>query len=312
MDVSCVRRIAAVAVVSGLLSACSPEGQRTASLPTPPPPVQASAAAQPRALEQGEPTTQRRRLNVGGVERSFLLTVPPGADRAVKLPVIFVFHGYGEDAESIRGYTHFDRADALVVYLDGVDKSWAPAPYAKTSGEQDLAFVDAVRAALDREFRVDRARVFATGLSNGGGFAAYVGCQRAQDFTAIGTVSAAFYERVSEGCSRIPVKQIDFHGTNDAVIGYAGGERHGTVYESVDAMLGEAAQRNHCFPAPVTTNPLPQIIERRWQQCDAALIHYRVRGGEHVWPGGTHDRQSGSPEDYATRRQLEFFGVDYR
>lgn len=306
-------RVAAAAVACAVLpfiASCDAQSRTQASLPTPVRTVPDASAVQARV--EGAPTTQRRTITAGGLQRSYLLTVPPGASGARRLPLIFVFHGYNEDAESIHRYSHLDRADALVVYMDGRDKAWAPAPYASTTGEQDLAFVDAVRAQLDGEFGVDRARVFAAGLSNGGGFAAYVGCQRAQDFTAIATVSAAFYERVSEGCSQIPLKHIDFHGTNDTVIGYNGGTRHQTVYDSVDTMLDEAAERNHCFPAAVTSNPSANLTERRWQQCDAALVHYRVSGGQHVWPGGGNDPTRTVTEDFATRRILEFFGVSYR
>ncbi|UIZ93112.1 prolyl oligopeptidase family serine peptidase [Corynebacterium sp. CNCTC7651] len=257
-------------------------------------------------------TVEERTLDVGGVRRGYILSLPEGAHQRQRLPLIMVFHGYNEDAASVRKNSNMDRADAIVAYLEGVEKAWAPAPYAKTTGAQDLAFVDAVREQLAEEFSVDRARVFATGMSNGGGFAAYVGCQRPQDFTAVASVAAAFYQRVSEGCSAIPMKHIDFHGTEDRVIEYAGGHRHDTVYDSTAEMVEEGAQRNRCAPEPEVTQVTTGIVEERWLDCDAGMEHYRIEGGPHVWPGGAYDQSGTAPSGFATKRQLEFFGVGER
>lgn len=257
-------------------------------------------------------SVEQRSINVGGVRRDYILSLPPGAHQRERLPLILAFHGYRENAESMHKYSALDGADAVVAYLQGVDNAWAPAPYARTSGAADLAFVDAVRGQLTGEFGIDTARVFAAGLSNGGGFAAYVGCQRPQDFTAVATVSAAFYQRVSDGCSTIPIKHIDFHGTNDEVINYAGGERHDTVYDSVLEMLQEAAERNRCRTSPQEERVAPSIVRDRWVDCDAGLEHYRVESGPHVWPGGLNDASGTAPAGYATARILEFFGVEKR
>lgn len=254
-------------------------------------------------------STQHRVVDAGGLKRDFILHVPVGAEQRAKLPVIFVFHGYLEEAKTIREYSGLDDADALVAYMQGVDNAWAPAPYATTSGEQDLAFVDAALNQLTHDFAVDRAQVFAAGLSNGGGFAAYLGCQRPQDFTAVATVAGAFYEKVSEGCSMIPMKHIDFHGTADPVIAYAGGIRHDHVYDSTAELMDDAAERNRCDPEPVEKVVSNDVLEQRWVSCDAGLEHYRIVGGGHVWPGGGKDSSTTAPSGFATRTLLDFFGV---
>lgn len=248
-------------------------------------------------------------VEAGGLKRDFILHVPAGAKQRAKLPLILVFHGYGEEAESIRAHSGLDAADALVAYMQGVDNAWAPAPYAKTTGEQDLAFVDAALGQLSSEFAVDRARVFAAGLSNGGGFAAFLGCQRPQQFTAVATVAGAFYEKVSESCSMIPMKHIDFHGTADTVIAYAGGSRHDHVYDSTAELMEDAAKRNRCDPEPLETVVSDAVVQQRWDECDAGLEHYRIVGGGHVWPGGGNDSSHLVASGFATRTLLDFFGV---
>lgn len=258
------------------------------------------------------PAVERRTITAAGLQREFILSLPAGARQRARLPLIMVFHGYRENAETIHRYSELDKADAVVAYMQGKDDAWAPAPYAGTTGEQDLAFVDAVRSQLSGEFHIDPARVFAAGLSNGGGFAAFVGCQRPQDFTAVATVSAAFYQRVSDGCSRIPIKQIDFHGTADAVMHYAGGERHNTVYDSTPEMTAEAAERNRCRPQPAERRVADTVVEERWEDCDAGLEHFRIEGGPHVWPGGLRDESGTAPKGFATDEILDFFRVKHR
>ena len=255
-----------------------------------------------------DPVVEQRQITSAGMKRDFLVSVPKGARQRERLPLILAFHGYKEDAQQLRQHSQLEKADAVVAFLNGVDNAWAPAPYASTTGEQDLAFVDDVVAQLEGEFSIDAARVFAAGFSNGGGFAAFVGCQRPQEFTGVATVSGAFYQRVSEGCSQIPMKHIDFHGTADPVISYDGGERHETVYDSTHDMLEEAAVRNHCAREE-EVRLSDSVVEATWDGCDAALAHYRIESGPHVWPGGTADSSGLVSNGFATRTLLDFFGV---
>lgn len=255
----------------------------------------------------GPPGSEHRNITAGGMKRDYIVSTPAGARQRDRLPVIFVFHGYKEDAERIRKNSGLDAADAIVAYLDGKDSAWAPAPYASTSGQQDLAFVDAVLAEIEGEFSVDRSRIFAAGFSNGGGFAAFVGCQRPQAFTGIATVAGAYYQRVSAGCSQIPMMHVDFHGTGDNVIAYNGGQRHATAYNSVEEMLHESASRNHCDARHEDIEVAPGVIREAWTGCDAELAHYRIENGPHVWPGGAGDSSGTVPKGFATDAMLKFF-----
>lgn len=302
-----VRAIAAACLLfCGLVAGCAGEGSglRTAITTLPEPPEDIVREVEPWS----DPVVERRHITSAGMKRDYLLSVPKGAKQRQRLPLILAFHGYREDAQRLRQHSQLDRADAVVAFLDGVGNAWAPAPYATTTGQQDLAFVDDVVAALESEFSIDRARVFAAGFSNGGGFAAFVGCQRPQEFTGVATVAGAFYQRVSEGCSEIPMKHVDFHGTADPVISYDGGERHTTVYDSTHDMLVEAAARNHCAREEEIRHS-DTVVEAAWDDCDAALAHYRIEGGPHVWPGGTTDTSGLVSDGFATRTLLQFFGV---
>src|SRR5262245_8936961 len=61
-----------------------------------------------------------RQIVVGGTTRSYLISVPAAWDRVRPIPVLFVFHGAGSDAESMVRATGFDAlaetTPMLVVY----------------------------------------------------------------------------------------------------------------------------------------------------------------------------------------------------
>lgn len=87
-----------------------------------------------RPLANGPTTTHRRTMQIGGHEREYLVSTPTDVYALEGLPLILVFHGYRMTMDQMRATTDFDSAHAIVVYMQGVDTAWAPAPYATTTG----------------------------------------------------------------------------------------------------------------------------------------------------------------------------------
>ncbi|MDO5670202.1 MAG: PHB depolymerase family esterase [Corynebacterium sp.] len=228
--------------------------------------------------------------------RSYRVSTPDGFHRGKPWPVVFAFHGWRESAERMEQISGLNQAQTIVVYPDGVEQAWAPAPYATTSSEEDLAFITALIERIDDDYPVDRTRLFATGFSNGGGFAAYLGCRMPETFRAVAPVGAAYYEKIHADCAAEPVARLDVHGTNDRTISYYGGTRHGTRYESVPAVLDRIAETNGCHGSTMTRRN-QDVIVQHWQGCELPLVHMRVGGGAHVWP------------EEATAEVRAFFGV---
>lgn len=253
--------------------------------------------ATPASTSVGAPQrTETASLTVDARERSYRVSTPEGFHRGRQWPVILAFHGWGETAEAMERTTNLDEAAAIVVYPAGVDRAWAPAPYATTTGEEDLGFVRALVARIEQDYPVDRARFFATGFSNGGGFAAYLSCQLPSTFAAVAPVGAAYYEATHAGCADEPVARLDIHGSHDMVVGYYGGTRHGERYESVQDVLEGVARRNECERSTMTRSG-QTVIAQHWQGCRMPLAHLRVGGGDHTWP------------PIATTEVRSFFGV---
>ena len=244
--------------------------------------------------------------------RNFLLHVPEDYDADKRWPVVMVFHGWGEKPKTIEGYTEFNSAKAILVYPEGEDNAWTPAPYAKTSEEEDLKFVADVVDSLRATYAVDDDRIFAAGLSNGGGFAAFLACRMPETFRSIATVSAAYYEGIHQGCSEAPVGRLDMHGTDDPVVEYYGGTRHDTKYDSVAEVMEQNRRRNECTTQISTTQLVNNALQQTWIGCKAPLQHIRIGGGSHIWPGGLADDRAEVGKGFATDRVLDFFGIPGR
>ena len=136
---------------------------------------------------------------VGGVERSYQLFVPEGAKP--KAPLVVVLHGRLGSAAQVREHSGFDeeakKRGALVLYPQGIDRQWSDArqltldPKQRVAGPDDVAFILALIDTLIGEGRVDPARVFVAGHSNGGFMALTLLCTHAERFAGVGVVAAS-------------------------------------------------------------------------------------------------------------------------
>lgn len=244
--------------------------------------------------------------------RSFILSLPENYTAQKKWPVVLAFHGWGQSAESLRGYSRLDAAQAITVFPTGKNKAWSPAPYAETRGSEDKKFVLDILDSLRATYNVDDSRLFATGMSNGGGFAAYLACQMPGIFYSVATISAAYYEDILKDCAHEPVGRLDMHGTDDPIVSYYGGTRHETNYFSVESVLEQDRKRNKCSEKVETHRLVNNALDMHWTGCSAPLEHIRIGGGSHVWPGGTADKNNEVGKFFATDRVLDFFGIPGR
>lgn len=253
--------------------------------------------------------TKKMKLASG---RSFLLHVPENYTADRSWPVLLSFHGYTDSPENMEQYSQFDAADAIVAYPAGENAAWAPAPYAATSAEEDLEFVRAIVDSLRATYEVDDNAIFAAGLSNGGGFAAFLACRMPGTFRSVATVSAAYYEGIHTDCSDKPVGRLDIHGTKDPVVNYEGGVRHETAYASVAEVLGQHQRRNKCRGDVESVRLTNGATRETWTACQAPLQHIRIEGGSHVWPGGNNATKTEVGKGFATDAVLDFFGIPGR
>jgi polyhydroxybutyrate depolymerase len=252
-----------------------------------------------REVQAARARDQAGMLPYGGLNRTYLVHVPPGPP----VGLVLNLHGGGGTGAGQRGLSDFDSvADSnnlLVVYPDGYDKSWADGRGAAPADRRhldDIGFLVALVNKLRNDFNVAAGHVFATGMSNGGFMTNRLACDHADVFAAIAPVSGTLGVGVACNPSR-PVSVLDAHGTGDAIVPYNGGVvrgRGGLSHSiSVNSLVDRWRAVDRCEGAP-TSEQLPQVgdgtVVRRFDSRPCAdnteVILYQIEKGGHTWPGG--------------------------
>ena len=183
---------------------------------------------------------EQRRLDVGGLSRSFLVYIPER--RIDPVPVVLVLHGSASSAERMRSATGWafeqlaDREGAVVVYPEGFDGYWndcrATGDFAaKRMAVDDVAFLRAVVGRLEgdpalgaRQIAADE--VFATGLSNGGHMALRLALEAPDLVVGVAAIAASLPAETNSECtpSGKAVAVLLLNGDADPVSPYEGGD----------------------------------------------------------------------------------------
>lgn len=240
---------------------------------------------------RGAPPTQVE-VVVGGLTRTALVHVPTRLRANRRAPMVLSFHGAGSTAEFQTGYDGVDaQADVsgfISVHPQGVPVNLLGLTtlgwdiFSPNSAEP--AFVRALLDELERTLCVDHDRVYAIGLSNGGGMVELLACTLSDRIAAISAIAAL----PAPPCpgSR-PVPTIAFHGRQDLLVPYDGVPIVGIP--GAEADLGAIATRNACSTTPPTPRAVTTRVARlRWAECDAATVLYRLDGQGHSWPGHSY------------------------
>lgn len=245
----------------------------------------------------------RVQITSSGRWREAVVHVPDNYDPAQPAPVLLAYHGYKGTASEMQEFTGLDRVPAIVVYMQGVGDAWEGAPYAKTGDGEDLRFTDDMLASLNTTYSLDRSRIYATGMSNGGGFAAKLACRQPEKFAAVAAVSGAYYPGMQSDCAPATTSLLDMHGSQDSTISYDGGSRHGSPYLAARTLAQDVAGRAGCQASPVTTSLADDVRRVEWPMCrpssdgqSRSVVHLRVGDGGHTWPGDDTGRSGDNGE----------------
>jgi len=255
--------------------------------------AQARAAGQAAAAAVFPAGSSAHTISVGPLTRSFIVYRPAVLPAAA--PLVVMLHGGFGTASGAEAAYHWDAqantGHFVVAYPDGYYRAW------NTGGGccgipaklhvNDIAFITAMVAAIERAVPINADRVYATGISNGGIMAYTLACHTTI-FAAIGPVAAT-----ELGTCRhpAPVSVIHIHGTADTNIPYNGGPGTGVAHidgPPVPAVNARWRAIDRCGPAvKATAGTVTTSIANCTASKTAELI--TIAGAGHQWPGATPD-----------------------
>lgn len=230
-----------------------------------------------------------QRLSVGGMVRTFHMYRPVGLSGPAPL-VVMLHGGFGSGTQAKRAYGWDAQADSghfVVAYPDGLNRAWSAGggccgrPGAK--GVDDVGFITAMVAHIQRQIAVDPARIYATGISNGGFMSYRLAC-KSTVFAAIGPDAAT---QLGDCPSPAPVSIIHIHGTADQSVRYHGGRGTGPARIDGPAIPGlheTWREHNDCDEPKVNT---AGTVTTSTAQCpkNRAVTLVTIDGAGHQWPG---------------------------
>jgi polyhydroxybutyrate depolymerase len=245
-------------------------------------------------------------IEVGGLNRTFALHLPAGYDGSKPVPLVLALHGRLGTGEGQAKLSHLDKVSDehafIVVYPDGVDRSWADgrgtSPAEKKS-VNDVRFLSSLIDKLSQEYSIDTKRVYAIGMSNGGFMSGRLACELSPRIAAVAIVAASLSENLAATCHpKKPVSVMVIQGASDPLVPFTGGAlgkngdrgnvlSHATTihkWTQIDKCTGEPAKGNIADGSGDGTS----IDVRIFSHCDAGteVRDYTVLNGGHTWPGG--------------------------
>lgn len=264
-------RVCALLAIAALVGSCGDAGSRDAC-------AGKSGAAGPRQVV----------IESGGTERSFRLVAPNAALHGTPAALVLLYHGSNGDGAKELAVTGLDAKAAtegfIVAAGDGIDRSWNtgfcrdPDGRACVEEVDDVAFTRAMIGAIEDEYCVDTARVYATGFSKGAAMVFRLACAASDVFAAFAPVAGAL--SISDCAPAAPRPILLINNATDAQVPLAAGKLSFTKFLELNA-CGDA--RSATAPAPTATCEIaPDCAE------GATTAFCTVEGG-HRWPGGTAD-----------------------
>lgn len=229
-----------------------------------------------------------------GEARKYLLHVPEGYDPAIPTPLVISIHGFAEWPAHQMNLSHWnelaDQENFIVVYPRG---SSFPLRWRTNGlGESmlDVQFIADLIDQLQQEYNIDPQRIYANGLSNGGGMSFQLACKLSDRIAAFGGVAGA-YRVAWENCqTERPVPAIIFHGTADPIVPFEGGpsESFDVPFPNISGWVQDMAEKNGCERIPKTIPTQGEVSGYHFTDCDqnADVDYYIIEGGGHSWPGG--------------------------
>ena len=266
-----------------------------------------------------------------GRTRTYHVHLPPGHSRNKPVPLVIALHGGGGRGDNMDRSTkgqinrEADQRSWVVVFPQGIENGWNDGRKIYTPKDRrrsevdDVGFIAKLIHRLHTDFNIDRKRVYATGISNGGFMSLRLAVELSDRIAAVGAVTASLGKVLENKIPKQPVGVLFMNGTEDPLVPYEGGQvtllgmKRGEIL-STEASVHWWVKHMDCSSSPKKSS-LPNIVKfdrtrtevERYIDCrgKVQVILYRVVGGGHTWPGG----KQYLPQKVIGRVSRDFQGV---
>ena len=239
------------------------------------------------------------------LEREYIFYEPEGLE--TNSPLVFVMHGYTEDAINIRNYSNMnDIADQYrfaVCYPRGTvdnfgNRFWNVGyDFHPNETVDDVDFLKELASHLHDSYNLNSEKTFATGMSNGGEMCYMLACQATETFRAVAPVSGMMLQEIIDSC--VPSNLIsifEIHGVNDNVNYYNGDPLSSGgwgAYPSIPFTIEYWAELNNCTEfyseqlSDINSSDGSYVVsEKNYGAANNNEVWlYKIFGGGHDWPG---------------------------
>lgn len=250
---------------------------------------------------------------VDGLNRSYIIHLPPAFINGQKLPVIFALHGGGGTAQGAVSFYNLeplaDKNNFIIVYPDAINKAWnIPGITSRVKRldtmVNDVHFISALLDTLIANYKAGDKKIYCTGISRGAMFSFYLADALNSRITAIAPVCGGISKTLSATYSfKKPIPVLMINGTDDPLVSYNGGygkmngrnegNEDGDMLPTVD-LVKKIVMFDNCS-ATSKTYSLPDNdkydgcteIESVYDCSNVKVDFIKIENGGHTWPGGT-------------------------
>jgi polyhydroxybutyrate depolymerase len=230
----------------------------------------------------------------GGVVRSYIARVPVRTNISEPRPLLLDIHGLTSNAAQESAYTAgsaAEKAGYFLVFPEGLEASWNAGDCCGGSAAKnvdDVGYLVALVGEVARQLCVDKKRVYATGMSNGGFMSHRLACEAANVFAAVAPVAGMLGIPPATCKPSRPVPVLHFHGKADAIVPYEGGGIVGVhPFRSARASFEAWAKIDGCTGPPTNTFSGTATTCETYAQCNGGVevTLCSSTGATHCWPG---------------------------
>jgi polyhydroxybutyrate depolymerase len=241
-----------------------------------------------------------------GEMREYSIFLPSTYQIGQSLPMVFNLHGFGSNRAQQTFYSGLNNLAELENFIVVIPQGLTRTTINGQTGSHwnayfgtdvdDLGFFSLLIDRVYTDYNIDLARVYSTGMSNGGYMSHRLACELSDRITAVASVTGGVFFEQLDNCNpsrAVPVMQI--HGTNDGIVNFNGI----TLFApSIPDLVYHWVDHNNCTTLAdtieianisITDNSTVEKLEYNNGDEDSKVWFYIVENGGHSWPDATID-----------------------